>query len=208
MKKGFTLLELLIVIAVIGLLSSVILVSYNGYTEKAKLANTLQWASGLSHSLFYEAVGVWSFNEGSGQTAQDESGKGNNGTLGSTGGSDVNDPVWRCATTNSGYAPSGEGCSLEFDGADDFVFVANNENFRVVSAITITAWVKPDTLSGHDIAVSRTLPYLSRNSANAFFSTNISGKTEGGTTQTNLSGNKNMQIGKWHHVVGIFTVFI
>jgi hypothetical protein len=39
-------------------------------------------------------IGLWSFNEGSGQTAADKSSRQNTGTLGSTPGVDANDPAW------------------------------------------------------------------------------------------------------------------
>ncbi|KPJ57232.1 hypothetical protein AMJ49_01310 [Parcubacteria bacterium DG_74_2] len=41
-----------------------------------------------------ELKGLWHFDEGTGQIASDSSNYGNNGTLGSTSGSDTNDPIW------------------------------------------------------------------------------------------------------------------
>ena len=40
----------------------------------------------------YDLAGLWLFNEGAGQTAQDLSFRGNTGQLGSTAGVDANDP--------------------------------------------------------------------------------------------------------------------
>jgi len=84
MKKGFTLLELLIVIVIIGLLSSIILVGYKGQTEKARIAKTLSWAGSLHHLLGSQAVGVWTFDNISGTTVYDDSGNGRNGVLAGT----------------------------------------------------------------------------------------------------------------------------
>lgn len=50
-------------------------------------------------------VGWWKFNDGSGQTLKDYSGKGNHGTLGADSGASTDDPTW----TSQG---------LSFDGGD------------------------------------------------------------------------------------------
>lgn len=57
-----------------------------------------------------DPIAHYKFNEGSGQTLIDYSGNNRNGTLGSTSGLDVSDPVW----TSGG---------LSFDGIDDFIQV-------------------------------------------------------------------------------------
>ena len=128
-------IELLVVIAVIGLLASIVIVNLTGTRSKANIARGLQFSQSIHHALGAYAVGVWSFNEGSGTTAYDASGYGNNGTL-------TNGPVWKCVDT-----PSGSGCALQFDGVNDYVDCGNNASLNPTTAITMEAWVKFNTLS-------------------------------------------------------------
>jgi len=64
-------------------------------------------------------VGLWHFDEGSGNTTQDYSNYGNNGTI--------------------------RGSALKFDGVDDYVEVPDSASLDITDAITIEAWVKPNT---------------------------------------------------------------
>jgi prepilin-type N-terminal cleavage/methylation domain-containing protein len=106
MRKAFTLIELLVVIAIIGLIASIVLVNLQGTRGRGRVAAGKQFASSLEHSLGIEAVGIWRLNEGSGLTAFDNSGYGNNGTL-------INGPVWQ----TEAQCGLGLGSCLQFDGA-------------------------------------------------------------------------------------------
>jgi hypothetical protein len=77
-------------------------------------------------------IGHWNFDEGSGQTAADSSGSGNDGTLGITAGVDNEDPTWE--SVSCGYA-------LTFDGSDDEVDLSSVP-IGNRSAWTFTAWIK------------------------------------------------------------------
>ena len=70
-------------------------------------------------------VGYWKFNEGSGLTAQDLSGKRNHGTL-------INGPKWSLGREHIGNA-------LSFDGVDDYVDIPS---ITTSSIITFEAWFK------------------------------------------------------------------
>ena len=76
-------------------------------------------------------VGGWSFNDGTGGTAADCSGRGNPGTL--SGGA-----AW---TTDGRY-----GGALTFDGVNDMVTVADASSLDLTSGMTLSAWVRPTTL--------------------------------------------------------------
>ncbi|HCO96480.1 MAG TPA: hypothetical protein DIU00_21495, partial [Phycisphaerales bacterium] len=73
-----------------------------------------------------ELVGHWRFDEGSGTTAHDQSGNGNDGTL-------INDPEWAIGIING---------ALQFDGIDDYVNCGNDPSLNVTDEVTIAAWVK------------------------------------------------------------------
>jgi len=77
-------------------------------------------------------VGSWSFDEGKGQVANDASGNGNNGTLGSSAIADSADPEW-VTGKNAG--------ALRFDGKNDYIEKTSFSGLSS-SAITVEAWVK------------------------------------------------------------------
>ena len=45
--------------------------------------------------------------------------------------------------------------SLNFDGQDDYVAVANSNSLGLVDAVTITAWIKPDDLSSEGAILAK-----------------------------------------------------
>ncbi|OHA08380.1 MAG: hypothetical protein A3B37_01600 [Candidatus Sungbacteria bacterium RIFCSPLOWO2_01_FULL_59_16] len=86
-------------------------------------------------------VGYWAFNDAAvnptSQTAADSSGNGNDGTLGSTAGGDVNDPEW----TNLG----GPNYALKFDGVDEYVSCGTSGFPAGSAARTVSAWFNVDS---------------------------------------------------------------
>ena len=78
-------------------------------------------------------IGYWAFDDGSGTTARDSSGQGNNGTL-------VNGPVW--VDGNIGKA-------LEFDGVDDYVQIPHNPGLiPTTGKATVSVWINAKRHTG------------------------------------------------------------
>jgi len=128
-KKAFTLIELITVISIIGLLSAIAVSSMKSSNDKAKLAASQSFEASIGRVVGDQIIGEWLFDEGSGTTARDTSGNGNDGTISG-------------ATWTSGI----NGNALSFNGAAQVSLgssaALNPANF------TITAWVKPGDISG------------------------------------------------------------
>ena len=64
MQKGFTLIELMIVVAIIGILAAVALPAYQDYTKRAHVSEGLSLAAGLKTAAteYYSSEGKWPAN--------------------------------------------------------------------------------------------------------------------------------------------------
>ncbi|WP_285259257.1 pilin [Halopseudomonas bauzanensis] len=60
MQKGFTLIELMIVVAIIGILAAIALPAYQDYTNRAKITEVLGFASSGKTAVaeYYQSVGA------------------------------------------------------------------------------------------------------------------------------------------------------
>ncbi|MFA6295106.1 MAG: LamG domain-containing protein [Candidatus Paceibacterota bacterium] len=118
---GFTLIELLVVISIISTLSSIVLASLSSARDKSKIAAGQTFDSHTYQAFSAEAVGIWNFDEGTGNT-----------TLNLATGN---------METISGvtWVDGIKGKALNFDGTTDgYVDIAD---IGVLPAFTLTAWV-------------------------------------------------------------------
>jgi prepilin-type N-terminal cleavage/methylation domain-containing protein len=199
-NKAFTLLELLVVITIIGILSSVVIVSMSGSTDSATIAKGKAYAQQVHALLGANAVGVWNFDEGTDNTCSatedicDYSGYGNHGTINKgTNGTGVD---WVDSDI--------EGLALQFDGVDDRVGCGNKTSLNVASGdMTIESWVNLSALGRASTIISKWTPwilYIASNNKVTFY------VRYDGTDHNVTSGTALTSIDRWYHLVTVYTV--
>lgn len=189
-QKAFTLIEILVVLAIIGLIISVIFINLKGTREKAKLARTFQFYQTVSHALGAYTVGLWSFNTIEGSTVLDLSGYGNNGMI--QGNPQQVDGL------------SALGKALSFDG-NDYVTILDNYRLDNTNKLTIEAWVYPTVLDGQARGiVSKRVNSGDQQSYSLFFYTNNRLYIDIDGTNNRFSTNVSFNRNNWYYIVLVY----
>lgn len=109
MQKGFTLIELMIVVAIIGILAAIALPAYQDYTKRSHVSEGLSLAAGARTAVteYYSSNGEWPTNNAAAGIASAASITGNAVTQVSVGTSVIT------VTFNTKVAP---GATIELKG--------------------------------------------------------------------------------------------
>ena len=195
-NQGFTLLELLVVVTIIGVIAGIVIVSMSGGTESAKIAKGKSFAQQVHALLGWEIRGQWNFDENASGTAPggkdiwDYSGYNNHGTI-------YGNPQWVKSQV--------EGYAFSFDGVDDYVsFVAK---VIPLGAKSIEVWFQPKKINANkmilDNGVNEDTPYYGTsvlfNDSNRIIFTNVKGTA--GEHNFRIGSVSPLSIDTWYHIV-------
>lgn len=190
-SKGFTLIELMVVISTISLLSSIVLATISTARDKAKIAAGQRFSTHIRSALYdvdSDRQNSYSFDECSGSTAYDQ--------LGS-----INLTLGTLTNFAAGISPSGDGCSmyLNTDGlaTSALRFEKPIAPYAVAmgAGFTIAYWIKT-TQTG-------ALIFSNRSEGNLTFETSSVGTPNldcGCNVNGSVTGNTTINDDKWHHV--------
>ncbi len=141
MNKSFTLIEILVVIVVIGILSSFILVGMSSITDKANITKSQAFLNSLDNSLLTSRVSQWKLDNASGASVSD-SWLTNTGTLvnftdTTAGYGDNHDSGWmsqfNCVS----------GTCLRFNGVNNYITIVDNNSLQFgYNPFTFSLWFK------------------------------------------------------------------
>jgi concanavalin A-like lectin/glucanase superfamily protein/fibronectin type III domain protein len=131
-------------------------------------------------------VGAWSFNEATGTTVADKSGRGNTGTIAGA------------TRTTAGKT----GGALSFDGVNDYVSVPDSATLDLTKGMTIEAWVYPTSLSGARTVVFKENRAARHQSYSVY--AQPAAEVATGSTYTTQTGSQALTLNAWNHVAATY----
>ncbi len=139
-NKGFTLVELLVVISIVSLLSTIIFSSVKTSREKAYITSLVSFNTSVHHLIGDRLVLNWDLEDNwnggvcSGSSAKDVSGNGNDGTI--TNG------VW-----STDVFSNSQKCSISSSGST-YILSPDLSKYITTTSMTISLWIKSTPSGG------------------------------------------------------------
>jgi prepilin-type N-terminal cleavage/methylation domain-containing protein len=145
-KQSFTLVEILVVIVIIGILSSFIFFTINDSVEKASIAKSKMFSESIRNNLLLNLVSEWKLDNGSGTVTSGAviDAWGNNNAEAIEGS-----PQFKTETECV------SGTCIEFDG-DDAIGLGKNSSLDFgLGNFTVTGWFKSDPLIDYGAIIAK-----------------------------------------------------
>lgn len=186
-QKGYTLVEIMVVIAIIGILSSVTFVAFSSAREKSRMSTAKMFEANHVGVLRNYLVAEWKFDDANNRFL-DSSGNGHDGSC--TG------DICPVVAITEGF--NGKD-AMRFDGINDRIYIGIGTDYFPLNSFTLCSWIKTPGLGagmswGGIVGMTYGLSF-SLNSQSF-----LSSRMHNGSTMTWVSYNKNISDDKFHHV--------
>lgn len=183
-SSGFTIVELLIVIVVIGILAAITIVAFNGLQERARMASGMAFERQLKSKYGADKTGDWTLDECSGTTVTNGSSQASDTITGTA--------IWITDT------PTKSGCALRFNGTTRIETQAN----LGVSYYVKSAWVRistPTCVNYNVISQAAT-----NGAVTALFNPSCRPSAGNNGAWSTVSSPEMINDNKWHHIATIW----
>lgn len=190
--SGFTIVELLIVIIVITILALIVIATYNGTQERARLSTAQGFEQSFRAKYLADATGAWGFDECSGSSV-----KNNTSTNSST------DTIQGTVSWLTTGTPPGHNCALHFDGT---THIETSATLGTGISYAKGAWVRlaSSTCASATTSYNIMSQSMTNGAASALYMPNCqpaAGNTGGtGGTWDTARSSKALNDGLWHYI--------